>query len=72
VQRPGGLGTGSGGDGKYAPLMARSAVAAGVDGVFMETHLNPKKALSDSANAIAFKDLEKLWKQLIAINEIVR
>jgi 2-dehydro-3-deoxyphosphooctonate aldolase (KDO 8-P synthase) len=72
VQRPGGLGTGSGGDGKYAPLMARSAVAAGVDGVFMETHVNPKKALSDSANAIAFKDLEKLWKQLIAINEIVR
>jgi 2-dehydro-3-deoxyphosphooctonate aldolase (KDO 8-P synthase) len=72
VQRPGGLGTGSGGDGKYAPLVARSAVAAGVDGVFMETHVNPKKALSDSANAIAFKDLEKLWKQLIAINEIVR
>jgi 2-dehydro-3-deoxyphosphooctonate aldolase (KDO 8-P synthase) len=72
VQRPGGLGTGSGGDGKYAPLVARAAVAAGVDGVFMETHVNPKKALSDSANAIAFKDLEKLWKQLVAINEIVR
>jgi 2-dehydro-3-deoxyphosphooctonate aldolase (KDO 8-P synthase) len=72
VQRPGGLGTGSGGDGKYAPLVARAAVAAGVDGVFMETHVNPKKALSDSANAIAFKDLEKLWIQLVAINEIVR
>ena len=54
VQRPGGLGTGSGGDGKYAPVLARAAVAAGVDGVFMETHVNPKRALSDAANAIAF------------------
>lgn len=72
VQRPGGLGTGSGGDGKYAPLLARAAVAVGVDGVFMETHMDPPKALSDSANAIAFKDVKKLWKELVAINEIVR
>lgn len=72
VQRPGGLGTGSGGDGKYAPALARAAVATGVDGVFMETHMNPKVALSDAANAIKFGEVEALWKKLIAINEIVR
>ena len=71
VQRPGGLGTGSGGDGKYAPVLARAAVAAGVDGVFMETHVNPKRALSDAANAIAFKDVKALWKKLLAIHAIV-
>ena len=72
VQRPGGLGTGSGGDGKYAPALARAAVATGVDGVFMETHLNPKIAKSDAANAIKFAEVEKLWKKLIAINKIVK
>ena len=71
VQRPGGLGTGSGGAGRVAPAMARAAVATGVDGVFMETHMNPKKALSDSANAIALREVEALWKQLVAINGIV-
>ena len=71
VQRPGGLGTGSGGDGKYAPVLARAAVAAGGDGVFMETHVNPKRALSDAANAIAFKDVKALWKKLLAIHAIV-
>jgi len=72
VQRPGGLGTGSGGDGKYAPAIARAAVATGVDGVFMETHLNPKVAKSDAANAIRLADVEKLWKTLIRINDIIR
>ncbi len=72
VQRPGGLGTGSGGDGKYAPALARAAVATGVDGVFMETHVNPKKALSDAANAIPFREVKALWKQLLAIHGIVR
>ena len=71
VQRPGGLGTGSGGDGKYAPVLARAAVAAGVDGVFMETHVNPKRAKSDAANAIRFADVEALWKKLLAIHEVV-
>src|SRR5574344_2991916 len=64
VQRPGGLGFSSGGDGRWAPALARAAVATGGDGVFMETHVNPKKALSDAANAIAFKDVEALWKTL--------
>ena len=71
VQRPGGLGTGSGGDGKFAPVLARAAVAAGVDGVFMETHVNPKRALSDAANALACKEVKALWKQLLAIHAIV-
>ena len=71
VQRPGGLGTGSGGDGKYAPALARAAVATGVDGVFMETHLNPKVAKSDAANAIRFAEVEALWKKLLKIHEVV-
>ena len=71
VQRPGGLGTGSGGDGKYAPLLARAAVATGVDGIFMETHVNPRRALSDAANAIAFKDVKRLWRKLLAIHALV-
>ena len=71
VQRPGGLGTGSGGDGKYAPALARAAVATGVDGIFMETHVNPKKALSDAANAIAFKDVKALWTKLLLLHEVV-
>jgi len=73
VQRPGGLGTASGGDGKWAPALARAAVATGAtDGIFIETHVDPKKALSDSANAIAFARLPALWKQLVEIAEIVR
>lgn len=71
VQRPGGGGTESGGDGKWAPSLARAAVATGVDGVFMETHLNPAEALSDKANAIEFKKIKKLWSTLEMINELV-
>lgn len=72
VQHPGGLGTGSGGDGKFAPLIARAAVASGaVDGVFMETHMNPKVAKSDAANAIRFAEVESLWKKLVAIKRTV-
>ena len=72
VQRPGGLGTGSGGDGRFAPAIARAAVATGVDGVFMETHLNPKVAKSDAANAIRFAAVEKLWKVLLKIHADVQ
>ena len=72
VQRPGGLGTGSGGDGRYAPALARAAVATGVDGVFMETHMDPRRAKSDAANAIRFSELEKLWKVLLKIHADVR
>ena len=71
VQRPGGLGSASGGDGKYAPLIARSAVAAGVDAVFMETHVNPKVAKSDAANAIKFSEVERLWRTLLKLHSCV-
>jgi len=71
VQRPGGAGTTSGGDGRWAPALARAAVATGVNGIFMETHVNPAEALSDKANAIAFKDLKRVWQKLIAIHTIV-
>lgn len=72
VQRPGGLGAGSGGDGRWAPALARAAVATGVDGLFIETHFNPPEALSDAANAIAFSALEALLVKLQKIHEIAR
>ncbi|MBR0056241.1 MAG: 3-deoxy-8-phosphooctulonate synthase [Kiritimatiellae bacterium] len=70
VQRPGADGGSSGGDGKWAPLLARAAVAAGCDGVFMETHPNPPEALSDKANAIPLAQIETLLAKLLAIHEI--
>jgi 2-dehydro-3-deoxyphosphooctonate aldolase (KDO 8-P synthase) len=72
VQKPGGAGGYTSGDGHLAPLMARAAVAAGCDGVFMETHVNPAKALSDKENAIAFAKLRGLWTQLIAIHNVLK
>ena len=67
VQRPGGLGSGSGGDGRFAPALARAAVATGVDGVFLETHPNPPEAKSDAANCMRLDSVERLWKTLLAI-----
>ena len=52
--------------------LARAAVATGVDGVFMETHVNPAEALSDKANAIAFASLAGIWKTLKEIHALVR
>lgn len=72
VQRPGGAGKMSGGDGCWAPALARAAAATGVDGIFMETHVNPAEALSDKANAVAFGELKRLWKTLGAIHGLVR
>jgi 2-dehydro-3-deoxyphosphooctonate aldolase (KDO 8-P synthase) len=72
VQLPGGAGASSGGDGRFAPALARAAVATGCDSVFLETHVNPAAALSDKANAITFAALKSLWRQLIAIDGIVR
>jgi len=70
VQSPGGAGESSGGDGKYAPYLAKAAVAVGVDGIFLETNVDPSKALSDKANAMPFADVPGLWKKLNAINEV--
>jgi 2-dehydro-3-deoxyphosphooctonate aldolase (KDO 8-P synthase) len=64
VQRPGGAGDRTGGDGEMAPLLARAAVGAGCDGVFIETHENPAKALSDGPNQIPLRALPSLLNQL--------
>jgi len=72
VQRPGGLGTKSGGQREYVPLLARAAVAAGVSGVFMETHPDPDKALSDGPNALRLDMFEPLLRQLQAIHALVK
>ena len=72
VQRPGGAGDTTSGDGILAPVLARSAVAAGCDGVFIETHENPKKALSDGPNQIPLAKLPALLKKLVAIHDLVR
>ncbi len=72
VQRPGGLGGTTGGDGKLAPVLARAAVAAGCDGVFIETHINPSEAFSDGPNQIPLAELAALLKQLVAIHEITK
>lgn len=71
VQRPGGLGGTTGGDGKLAPVLARAAVAAGCDGVFMETHVDPSKALSDGPNQVPLADLGKVLRRLSALHQLV-
>ena len=71
VQRPGGAGDRSSGDGKWAPALARAAVAAGCDGVFVETHVSPDKALSDKDNSIKLSELKALWRTLRRIDEMV-
>jgi len=71
VQRPGGAGETSAGDACWAPALARAAVATGCDGVFIETHVTPEKALSDSANAVAVGQLGRLWRVLRGIDELV-
>lgn len=69
VQRPGGEGGTTGGDGELAPVLARAAVATGVDGVFMETHSNPAKAYSDGPNQIPLADIEDVLKRLLAVHK---
>lgn len=72
VQLPGGLGESSGGQREFVPLLARSAVAAGIAGLFMETHPDPANALSDGPNAWPLDQFEKLVTQLQAIDEVVK
>ena len=64
VQQPGGLGGCSGGQREFAPVLARAAVAVGVAAVFIETHENPDKALSDGPNTIALKDMKPMLTYL--------
>lgn len=72
VQLPGGAGTVSGGQREMVPYLARAAVAAGVDGLFMEVHPDPEKALCDGANSIYLRSLEKLLKSLKKIDETAK
>lgn len=72
VQLPGGQGTSSGGQREFVPVLARAAVAAGVSGLFMETHPDPDKALSDGPNAWPLGDMETLLKTLMAIDATVK
>lgn len=71
VQQPGGGGTYTSGDATMVPVLARAAVAAGCDAVFMETHLNPALAKSDKDNAIAFRHLRALWRTLRSLHGLV-
>jgi 2-dehydro-3-deoxyphosphooctonate aldolase (KDO 8-P synthase) len=72
VQQPGGLGGKSGGQREFVPILARAALAAGVAGVFMETHPDPDKALSDGPNAWPLAKMEKLLSTLKAIDDTVK
>jgi 2-dehydro-3-deoxyphosphooctonate aldolase (KDO 8-P synthase) len=71
VQRPGGAGDFSSGDSILAPVLARAAMAAGCDGIFMEVHENPRRALSDGPNQIRLNDLPKQLRMLKAIHVVV-
>ncbi|MDT8384764.1 MAG: 3-deoxy-8-phosphooctulonate synthase [Gammaproteobacteria bacterium] len=72
VQQPGGQGATSGGQRQFVPVLARSAVAAGVSGLFMETHPNPEQALSDGPNAWPLGDMEGLLETLKALDDTVK
>ena len=72
VQLPGGQGTSSGGQREFVPVLARAAVAAGVAGVFMETHPDPEKALSDGPNAWPLGRMRSLLEQLIELDRSVK
>ncbi|MDA9299777.1 3-deoxy-8-phosphooctulonate synthase [bacterium] len=72
VQQPGGKGDRSGGQSEYVPLLARAAVASGISGVFMETHPNPKEALSDGPNAVPLDNMSELLGVLKDIDELVK
>lgn len=70
VQLPGGRSEGTGGDGRWAPYLARAAAAVGCDGLFLETHPVPAQALSDADNMIALADIGEVWEQCAAIDRI--
>jgi 2-dehydro-3-deoxyphosphooctonate aldolase (KDO 8-P synthase) len=72
VQQPGGQGTASGGDRRFAPVLARAAVAVGVAAVFMETHENPDTAPSDGPNMIRLKDLSGVIETLLEIDRVAK
>ena len=72
VQQPGGKGDRSGGQSEFVPLLARAAVSSGISGIFMETHPNPKEALSDGPNAVPLNHMYQLLETLKELDSIVK
>ena len=72
VQLPGGEGGSSGGQREFVPILARAATAVGISGLFMETHPNPAKALSDGPNSWPLAEMENLLTSLIEIDQLVK
>lgn len=72
VQLPGGQGTSSGGQREFVPVLARAAVAVGISGLFMETHPNPAKAMSDGPNAVPLKHMRALLEQLAELDRVTK
>lgn len=72
VQKPGALGSATGGNSALAPILAKAAVALGIAGVFFEAHPNPQEALSDGPNSLDMKQSAHMVKQLCAIDEVVK
>src|SRR5690606_21072910 len=72
VQQPGGLGGRSGGQREFVPVLARAAVASGIAGLFMETHPDPDKALSDGPNAWPLGQMEDLLEVLMELDRTVK
>jgi 2-dehydro-3-deoxyphosphooctonate aldolase (KDO 8-P synthase) len=72
VQQPGGKGDRSGGQSEFVPLLARAAVSCGISGIFMETHPNPKEALSDGPNAVPLGEIANLLETLKELDQIVK
>jgi len=72
VQAPGGQGNSSGGDRRFAPVLARAAVAVGIAAVFIETHPDPDQAPSDGANMIALRDMPELIATLMALDQVAK
>ncbi len=72
VQKPGGQGTSSGGAREMVPVLARAAVGVGVAGLFMETHPDPAKALSDGPNAVPLKHMKALLETLVALDQVTK
>ena len=72
VQLPGGAGTSSGGQREFVAPLSRAAVATGIDALFWEVHNDPDRALCDGPNSLPLTDVETLWRQMLALDELVK
>ena len=72
LQLPGGQGSSSGGQRQFIPVLARAAVAVGIAGIFMETHPNPDKALSDGPNSWPLAKMQELLTTLVDLDRVVK